>query len=284
MQNTRAVLLVQLCLNLSNVVLDLVLVVGLGMDVEGVAIATLISEYIAAVFGAFIIYRKLSGIDGRFTGIAMFNRRDASAMLMVNTNIFIRTLCLILAFALFTAKGTQLGDAVLTANAVLMHLLQVVAYGLDGFAHAAEALVGGAIGARDRSAFRQIVRISTLWAFAVALVYIAIYYFGGVFLVSLITDIPSVQATAGEYLPWLIVAPLLSIWSYQLDGIFIGATCTTEMRNAMLFSLLFFILTSWVLTHYYANHGLWLSIVLFNLVRGALSLAVYFPRLQAKTA
>ncbi len=279
MQNTRAVLLVQLCLNLSNVLLDLVFVVGFGMDVDGVATATLISEYIAAIVGAFIVYRQLTGIHGRFNGIAMFNRHDVRAMLTVNANIFIRTLCLILAFFLFTAKGTQLGEPILAANAVLMHFLQLIAYGLDGFAHAAEALVGGAIGSRNRHVFKQAVRVTTIWAFAVALTCSLIYFFFGVFLIGMITDIPSVQETAHVYLPWLIIAPLLSVWSYQLDGIFIGATRTTEMRNAMLFSLLFFVVTSWFLTDYYANHGLWVSLLLFNLVRAA-SLAAYFPRLQ----
>lgn len=279
MQNTRAVLIAQLCLNLTNVLLDLLFVLGFDMGVAGVAAATVISEYFALAVGAFLIHKQLTGVGGQFEGRHMFNRHDMRAMLTVNVNILIRTLCLITAFYLFTAKSTQFGESVLAANAVLLHLLYVIAYGLDGFAHAAEALVGSATGSRSREAFKQATRVTTIWALVVAVIFTSIYGIFGEALVALITDIDSVREIAGNYLPWLVVAPLISVWSYQLDGMFIGATRTAEMRNAMIFSLLFFVLTAWLLSDYLGNHGLWLSLLLFNLVR-ALALAMYFPRLR----
>jgi len=278
MQNTRAVLISQLCLNLVNVLLDVLFVVGFDMGVAGVAAATLIAEYFAVAVGFFLIKKQLAGVGGQFEGRRMFNRRDMRAMLTVNVNILIRTLCLTMAFFLFTAKSTQFGELILAANAVLLHLLHVIAYGLDGFAHAAEALVGSAMGSRNRDAYKQATRVTTVWALVVALVIASVYGVFGESLVALITNIDSVRETAGDYLPWLVVAPLVSVWSYQLDGMFIGATRTAEMRNAMIFSLLFFVLTSWWLTDTLGNHGLWLSLIMFNLVR-ALTLALYFPRL-----
>ncbi len=278
MQNTRAVLISQLCLNLTNAMLDVLFVVGMDMGVAGVAVATLIAEYLAVAVGIFLLNKHLAGVSGHFEGRRMFNRHDMRAMLTVNVNILIRTLCLTMAFFLFTAKSTQFGELILAANAVLLHLLHVIAYGLDGFAHAAEALVGSATGSRNRNAFKQAARITTVWALVVALLIASIYGFFGESLVALITDIDSVRETAGDYLPWLVVAPLISVWSYQLDGMYIGATRTAEMRNAMIISLLFFVLTSWWLSDNLGNHGLWLSLIMFNLVR-ALTLALYFPRL-----
>ena len=282
LQNTRAVFIVQLFLNSTNVLLDLLFVMLWDMGVAGVAWATLVSEFAAAGLGLYLIRQQLNRVPGRFAGRDMFQTDKMLAMLKVNANIMIRTLCLIVAFFLFTAESTRLGEEVLAANAVLLHFLHLIAYGLDGFAHAAEALVGSAVGARNYRAFKQATLVSSLWALLVAIVYGVIYLLFGELIIALITDIESVRSTAQAFLPWLILAPLLSVWSYQLDGIFIGATCTTEMRNAMVVSLMMYIAMLWLLGNQYGNHGLWLSLLLFNVVR-AISLVYYMPRLKMNT-
>jgi MATE family multidrug resistance protein len=171
-----------------------------------------------------------------------------------------------------------MGDVVLAANAVMMNLLMFMAFPLDGFAHAAEALVGRAVGARDRVALDGTVRASTLWALIMAVAFAAVYLVAGTLVIDVLTNVEAVRASAREVLPWLIVAPLISVWSYLLDGIFIGATRSTEMRNAMIVSLVAYLAATWTLTPIWGNHGLWLAFLIFMAVRGA-TLAYYYPRI-----
>ncbi len=164
------------------------------------------------------------------------------------------------------------------ANAVLMIFQSFLGHGLDGFAHAAEALVGTAIGARDRAALRAAIRVSTLWAAICAGVFTLIYFVAGGPIIAALTNIEAVRATALVYLPYVLASPLLSVWCYQLDGMFVGATRTAEMRNAMLLSLAIFIAAEQVLVPLYANHGLWLALLIFMVARAA-TLVIWYPRL-----
>jgi MATE family multidrug resistance protein len=189
----------------------------------------------------------------------------------------VRTLCLVTAFAWFTAQGARLGDVLLAANAVLLNFQTFMAYGLDGFAHASEALIGGAIGARDPATLRSSVRVASLWALIVAAVFCVVYFAAGPLIIFAITDIRGVRATALEFLPWAAISPIISVWSFQLDGIFIGATRTAEMRNGMLISLGFFLLAVSMLIPRLGNHGLWLALMLFMVVR-AVTLGAWYPR------
>jgi MATE family multidrug resistance protein len=279
LQKTRIVLILQLVLNGTNVVLDLVFVVGLDWDVGGVAFASLISDYGAAVLGVWVTARviKLSAAGTRLN--RLLDPIRLRAMIQVNGNIFLRSLCLIFAFFYFTAMGTKLGEITLAANAVLMQLQNFLAYGLDGFAHAAEALAGSACGTRDRTAFRAAVKTSTLWAGAVALLFAITYAILGTTIIALITGIPEVRAAAGEYLPWVVVSPLLSVWSFQLDGIFIGATRTAEMRNGMFLALAVYIAATILLIPLWGNHGLWFSLMVLMVARAA-TLGAWYPRIE----
>ena len=191
----------------------------------------------------------------------------------------IRTLCLIFGFAYFTAKGAEMGDAVLAANAVLMNFLHFAAYGLDGFAHAAEALVGGAVGQRDRSVFRAAVRASMKWAAVIALAMTAVFWFAGGPIIALLTSIESVRADALAYLAWPALMPLVSIWCFTFDGIFLGATRGADLRNGMVISLAGYLLAAHFLMPAYGNHGLWAAMTLFMVLRGA-TLAVRYRRLR----
>ena len=277
-QNTRAALALMLLLNITNVLLDLLFVIGFGWGVEGVAAASVISEYTAALFGLLLMRQMLSRLGGRWQPYRLFDRHRLKTLLGVNLNIFVRTLCLLFAFFHFTSTGAKLGDIILAANAVLMHLYTFMAYSLDGFAHAVEALAGSAYGARNRWAFVSAVRASTACAFLVSIVYCVVYAGFGSSIVALITGIAEVRTTAGEYLPWLVVAPVVSVWSFQLDGIFVGTTRAVAMRNAMLLSLAVFLAAVWLLLPLWGNHGLWAALIVLMGTR-AITLGIWFPRI-----
>lgn len=282
LQRTGAALVHQLALNLTNIVLDVVLVFGFHLQTAGVAAASVAAEVTAAAVGIVLIARHLHR-PFAVSRWQLLERDKLRALLIVNTNIAIRTLCLSAAFFYFAAVGTRLGDSVLAANAVLLHFQTFLAYGLDGFAHAAETLAGNAYGAGRARAFRAAVRTSTRLAVLVAIAYTLVYALGGKLLVNLLTDIDEVRGIAHTYLPWLVAAPLLSVWSFQLDGIFIGTTRSREMRNAMLFSLSGFFILSVPLVQQYGNHGLWSALMLFMVLR-ALTLGLYYPALRRAAA
>lgn len=280
-QNTRAALWLQLVLNGINIVFDLLFVVGLGMGVEGVALATLIAEYCAAIMGCWLVRGYIKTLFKDIHSINIFDINKLKSMLHVNTNIFIRTLSLIFALAYFTAMGTRMGELTLAANAVLMNFQYFLAYGLDGFAHAAEALVGSAYGSRDRRALRGAVVTSTIWAFITAIGFAVIYALLGPIFIRLLTSVAEVQLTSEVYLNWLILSPFISVWSYQLDGIFIGCTRTVEMRNGMLISLGCYLVSSFWLIDAFGNHGLWMALMVFMIVR-AITLGMWYMRIEAQ--
>jgi MATE family multidrug resistance protein len=177
-------------------------------------------------------------------------------------------MALMFTFAFIVAQGARLGGLVLAANAVLMNLQYLMAYALDGFAHAAEALVGKAVGSGRRDAVAQSVRLALRWSLYVSLFFLAAYLLGGPLIINLLTDLPAVRETALEYLPWLILSPIVSVWSFLYDGVFVGATRAREMRNIMVLSALLIFLPAWYLLQPLGNHGLWLAFTLFMASRG----------------
>lgn len=278
-QRTRAALALQLVLNITNVILDFLFVLGFSWGVQGVARASVVSEYIAVFFGLWVVHRNLRGIGGEWKLEHILYAPRLKALLHVNFNIFVRTLCVIFAFFYFTAQGTRLGEVILAANAVLMHLQHFLAYGLDGFAHAAEGLVGSAYGARNRIAFRSAIKVTTLWALIVAGVYTLLYATLGTYLIGIITGIEVVRSAAANYLPWMLASPILSVWSFQLDGIFIGTTRPIEMRNGMILSLVVYLLATSLLIPLWGNHGLWMALMIFMVAR-AITLGLWYPRIE----
>jgi len=279
-QHAGMALVLQLVLNSTNILLDLVFVLGLGWDIEGVAYATLIAEAFAALLGVILVMRVARRHGGDWNVGVTLRKDRLLALFRVNVDIFIRTLCLVLAFAVFTSQSASEGDIVLAANAILMQLQHFIAYGLDGFAHAAEILAGGAFGARRRREFREAVVVSGTWALIVAAISTVFLLLLGEFFVGLFTDLPEVLAATAVYLPWLVFWPLISVWSYQLDGIFIGATATGPMRNAMVASLAIYLLAIWLLVPAFGNHGLWLALYVLMAAR-ALTLALRYLSLEA---
>jgi len=279
MQKTRAALVLQLILNLTNVLLDLVFVLQLNRGVQGVAEASVLSEYLAFVAGLYICRRTLRGIGADFERQGILNVDKVKELMHVNMNIFIRTLCLVFAFAFFTARGAKFGEIILATNAILLHLQQFLAYGLDGFAHAVEALAGSAYGARSRSALRSSVYYTTIWALLIAIIFTVVYLLFGELIVSVLTGIDTVRVSAAEYMPWILLSPVVSVWSFQLDGIFIGTTRTVDMRNAMIVSVAVYLVAVWLIVPVWQNHGLWFCLMLFMVVR-AVTLGLRLPAIE----
>jgi MATE family multidrug resistance protein len=282
-QNTRAALAMQLVSNGVNILLDLVFVLGFGWGVPGVAVATLIAEYAGVGFGFWLVRGNLRRISGRFRRAGILQADRLRRLFAVNFDIFLRSLCLLFASAYFTAQGAKQGDVVLAANAVLQNFVHFMAYGLDGFAFAAEALIGGAVGARDRAALRKAVKMTSLWAAICGVGYLLVYAVAWELLVGLLTGVPAVREAAAVYLPWVLLAPVLAIWSYQLDGIFIGATRTADMRNGMAISLALFLAATHLFMPLWGNHGLWAALSVMWVAR-AVTLAVRYPALERSVA
>jgi len=270
-------LVLQLLLNLTNMVLDGVFVLGFGWDVRGVALGTVLAEFLAAAVGLVLAWRHVHGLGARWSRRRLLQGAALRRTLVVNGDIMVRSLALIFVFVWFMAQGARQGEVRLAANAVLMQFISMSAYFLDGLAFAAEALVGRAIGAGRRAMFTSAARLTTLWAVAVAgLMSLLLAVLGGPS-IDLLTVDPGVRAAARDYLPWAAGAPLLGVWAFQLDGIFIGATRTTDMRRAMLLSLGVFLAAWWALLPW-GNHGLWAALYVHYLARTA-TLSWYYPAL-----
>jgi MATE family multidrug resistance protein len=274
-QQVRLALLLQVFLNGLNVVLDLGFVLGLGWGVEGVAFGTVLAEYATAIVGLWLIARILRRLSGDAPRARILDTVQLRRMITVNGDIFIRTLCLITAVAYFTARGAEQSDVVLAANAILMQLFMLVSHGLDGFAHVAETLVGSAVGKRDRTHLRRAVTVTTIWSAVVAVVFALGYaVLGGPF-IDLMTVSPEVRETAREFLPWMILMPLIGIWAFQFDGVFLGATRTKALRNGMILSLATLVAVNAVLMPLWGNHGLWLSLIAFMTIRSVILILRY---------
>ena len=279
---TSIAFVLQIILNCLNMALNALLVLVFDLKVEGVAIGTVIAEFVAAGVGFYFVARELKRRPGVWSAALIRNAQKLKHTLAVNRDIMIRTLCLIFAFSFFTARGAVFGDTTLAANAVLWNLFHVTGYLLDGFAFAAEVLVGKAVGARDPARFRRAVAISSLWAVGLSvLIAIAFAALGGIF-IDMMTVNEEVRAAARLYLPWAALAPVVGIACFQLDGIYIGATRTADMRNMMILSVAIYLAAWWVLESAYGNHGLWAAVMVFFVARG-LTLGVRYPALFRDT-
>jgi MATE family multidrug resistance protein len=258
---------VQLYLNLSNMALDALFVLGFGMTSDGVAIGTLIAEITAALVGFAIIGLELRRRSLRLDLAIIFNTDKFRRTFVINFDIMIRSWCLVFAFWWHAAQGAKAGDVIVSANAVLINLFEVSAYLVDGFSYAAEALVGQSVGARDRERYRDAVTITTIWALVAGFVLACAIYLGGPAMIDALTTNADVRATANVYLPWVAVSAVVGVICFQLDGIFTGATRTADMRNMMVLSLIVYMAVWWIATRSLGNHGLWLALNAFFVIR-----------------
>jgi MATE family multidrug resistance protein len=260
--------LIQLVLNISNMALSIVFVLGLAMTSEGVAFAAVIAEVAAALLGLALAWRHLQRLDARIDWQRVGDRAKLWSTLAMNRDIMIRTVCLVFAFAWFTARGAKAGDVIVAANAVLMHFFDVAAFLIDGFAFASEALVGQAVGAGNRRRFQDAIRLTSLWAGVVGVMTALVIWFGGPWFIDWMTVNPEVRETARHYLLWAALTPLVGTVCFQFDGIFTGATATADMRNMMILSLAIYLAAWWWLEPHYGNHGLWAAMMVFFAARG----------------
>ncbi|WP_286912663.1 MULTISPECIES: MATE family efflux transporter [unclassified Pseudomonas] len=265
-QNARAPLAILLTTNLLNIALNLWFVLGLDWGVLGSARASVIAEWSAALLGLALTRPALRAYPGQVAWAALKRWQAWRPLLAVNRDIFLRSLALQLVFLLITVQGARLGEATVAANALLLNGLLLTAYALDGLAHAVEALCGHAIGARDGDTLRRSLVVACGWSLITSLGFAGLFLLGGHLFIDLQTDIASVRAAAYPYLPYLAVLPLIAVWSYLLDGLFIGATRAREMRNAMLLSVLVALPLAWAMRGL-GNHGLWLAFLAFMALR-----------------
>ncbi len=274
-QKASTALLLQVFMNGINIALNVTFVAVFGWAVKGVATGTVIAEIAACALGLSLSARDLKSVGWYWEWPRLLDREKLGRMIAVNRDIMIRTFCLIFAFAFFTAQGARSGDVLLAANAVLGQFIAVSAFLLDAFGFAAEALVGQSVGARDRAAFDRTVKLTSLWAGGAALALSLGLLAAGPLLIDALTTSEPVREAARTYLPWAAAAPFAAVWCFLLDGIFIGATRSVEMRNAMALSLGIFLAAWWLLAAPYGNHGLWAALIIFYLARAATLLGLY---------
>ena len=271
----------QLLLNGLNIALALILVLGFEFGVVGVAFAALASEVIAAIVGLWIAHREIKARNARTTFYAVSQFTQLHTLFNVSRDILIRTACVQIAVSFFVAQGARAGDVTLATNAILFNLVMITIYLIDGFAYAAETLVGQAIGAKARERYRAAIRLSTQGAVVFSVALSVIVWASGRELIDFITTNPDVRAQARTYLLWASLIPVVSVWCFLLDGIFIGATATATMRNTMFVSMVGYFIAWAVLTPTLENHGLWLSLHILFVLR-AVTLARALPALERR--
>jgi MATE family multidrug resistance protein len=281
--HTGLLLRTQLVLNALNIVLDVLFAGVLGWGVRGIALGTAIAEWTTLLMTLALTYRLVRErhVDGEplWPWDRVMDVAKARKTLGANVDIMVRTLALLTGFAWFTSQGARFGDTMLAANHVLLQLVSASAYLLDGYAHATEVLVGRAVGARTRAAFDGAVRSASELAGATAIFLTVVVGAAGPWVIARLTAHEPVRDAAAAYLPYAAVYVLLSFVAFQLDGVFIGATRTRDMRNAGLLSLAVLLAASWVLIPTMANTGLWIAFVVYVVARG-LTLLARMPALR----
>ncbi len=281
-ERTRSVLGLQLWMNGLNIALDLWFVLGLGWGVQGVAVATLIAEVSALGLGLWLCRAAFAGAQWR-DWPRVFDRVRLRRMWVVNSDIMLRTIALQAAMTGFLFVSAGFGDVTLAANQILWQFMLLIAYALDGFAFAAEALVGQAVGARSVVRMRQAGLRASRLALGVAIVMALGFWVAGPWVIDLMALDADVRAEARVYLPFVVALSVLGLGAYMLDGIFIGATGTREMRNTVVASVAIYGLALWAFVPAHGNIALWGAFILLNVLRGLL-LWAYYPRLERRVA
>ena len=280
MQNSQSPLVISITQNVVNILISLTLVYGFGMKIEGVALGTLIAQYV----GLFTAIALLLKYYGRL--LPYFRReglmRNIHQFFVVNRDIFLRTLCLVAVTLYFTSAGARSGAVILSVNTVMMQLYLFFSYFMDGFAYAGEALGGKTYGAGNTAAFRDAVRCLFLWAAGVTLLFTLVYVVAGQGIVSLLTDEPQVLAAADRFLPWVWLVPIAGAAAFIWDGIFIGITATRGMLLSSFVAAVCFFAVFLLAKTAMGNHGLWLAFVIYLAMRGILQTLMMRSRITSR--
>ena len=265
-----------------NIILSIILVTKFDLNIKGVAYGTLISALLISV--SFLSYtfwylNKISKIKINVSELINFNK--LKNIFNINLNIFIRTILLTFSFLWFTYLGSQIGEDYIAANAILINLVFLSAFILDAYAFSTEGMVGYSLGKKDLSLFKKIVKNSFILSTLTGLIISIVYFFINKYVIELMSDIETIRNLSSSYTVWLVIMPLISSFCYQFDGIFIGASQTKELRNAMIFSVFSYLALSLLLTEIMGNTGIWISLCLFMILR-ALSLFYYLDKIYLR--
>lgn len=270
--------------NLVNVILDLIFVPGFNMGVQGAALASVIADFLGLFLGIYFVIKTWKEI-----GLPKFKMRvheifeDVLNLVKLNLDVFIRSLFLQLVFIFMTFKGATFGDDIAAANAILMNFLMFISYVMDGFAYTMEALVGSSFGSKNKETLQRDLIIASFWSLVISILGTIVFALYGEAIIHFMTSIDDVRIESLYYLPWLIAFPLISMWSFLLDGVFVGATLGKEMRNGMILaSAIFFIFYLSIYT--YKNHALWASLLIFMLVRWVILATILYKKKVASTS
>ena len=280
---TGYVLAQQLVLNITNAILNVIFVVLLGMGVAGVAWGTLIAQWLAAFVGLWLLVRILGG------GVLLHGFRSTSTWLLagfkklisVNGFIFLRTILLMTALSLVMRVSGSLGEAEMAASHVIMQFMLLIALGLDGFAHATEALAGAAWGESRAKAFRRWVILTSLWAVIASLLYSLLFLIAGNAITAVLTDISEIRLQVADLMPLVVALPIVAVTCYQFDGVFIAATAGAAMMVTMAVAFAIYILSLYLLVEPYGLTGLWVAMLIFMAARG-IAQALWYPRLESR--
>lgn len=279
MQNSVYPMVIALTVNIVNIILSFVLVRLFGMDVDGVALGSVLAQYVGLILALILFFKKYRWIIPYFTRKLSILLTNMSNFLSVSTNIFIRTLFVILVFTFFTSKSAGIGDITLAANSVLLQYMLLFSYFLDGYGYAAEALIGKLFGAHNRLKLSYSVHMLLRWGLGFAIVFSAAYLILGETLLSLFTRQTEIIETGKQYMLWVVMMPLVSFLTYIFDGVFIGIGGSVQMRRSVVIAaVFFFFLPFYILFPYLGNHAMWLSMFLFMVVR-SLYLTISYPRI-----
>lgn len=278
MQNASYPMYIAIFINLINLCANLIFVYGFGMKSDGVAWGTLIAQYLGFGVGIILFVKKFKYLFSFYLYSEFFNWEKLKRFFKVNTDIIIRTLCLIFTLAFFTARSAKFDDTILAVNTVLLQYFFIFSYLTDGFAYAAEALVGKFIGAKDQEKLKQSIRLLFVWGIAISIPFTLVYAFAGNYLMLLLTDNVTIVEAASPYIFWVAIIPIVTFAAFIWDGIYIGATASVAMRNSLLIAtFIVFLPAYFILREPLGNHGLWLALMLFMLSRGVL-LSLYAKR------
>ena len=281
-QKTKISSLLIVTLSILNIIFSSILVLSYDLNVLGVVVGTLFSSYITLIIFTLFTYNF---IIKKFKIIPRFEKIIVKSKLLklfnINFDIFIRTLFLTFSFLWVTYQGSKLGEDYLAVNTILMQFIILAAFFLDAYAFSTEGIIGFTIGRKNKTSFLSVVKNSIQVSFFTALIISIFYIFFFKDIINIITDIEILRFISYKHLIWIIIIPPIASFCYQLDGIFIGASQTKEIRNAMIVSVAGFIISSIYLTNYFENHGLWFSLLLFMIFR-ALTLKFYFNKILRK--
>jgi len=265
-----------------NIILSILLVSKFDLNIKGVAYGTLFSALLISI--SFLLYtfyylNKMCKIKIKFK--ELIDLKKIKNIFNININIFIRTILLTFSFLWFTYLGSKIGEDYIAANAILINLVFLSAFILDAYAFSTEGMVGYSLGKNDINLFKKIVKNSFILSSITGIIISVIYFLINSFIIELMSDIEAIRDLSSSYAVWLIIMPLISSFCFQFDGIFIGVSQTKELRNAMIFSVFFYLIISLVLTSIIGNTGVWISLCIFMILR-ALSLYYYMNRIYLR--